>query len=152
MILNDVTLNWTCINQPNTKYTPRWETQAIVSAAQKKVLEGHGLKVKVEEDGTFSMRFKRNCETYAGKANKQPIVLDENKVPITDEIGNGSIGNVQYRVYEYKQYGGGISSDLQAIQVTDLKTYAGKDGDEFSSTSAESTEFGGSEVGDDLPF
>ncbi len=150
MIINDVKLNWLAIHAPDTMFEPQWKVTAVLTEEQAKTLKGQGLKVKKDDDGILSYNFKISCKTFKGEDNKQPLLVDENRVPITGGVGNGSIGNVQYRVYEYKQFGGGIACSLEGVQVTKLIPYSSGES-EFTSVGA-GTEFKEEESIDDVPF
>ncbi|UOF79322.1 single-stranded DNA-binding protein [Caudoviricetes sp.] len=148
-VLNNVEVSWACVQQPNKKFisTGEWSVQinkltkeqADCLQAEAKALHPKGIKIKNEDDGTKSFKFKRKCIRADGVTpNPKPVVLDMSGKEIKELIGNGSICNVQYSfsVYKHATFGEGVTSDLKAIQVIKLVPYGAKeDGSEFSFSS-----------------
>ena len=61
-----------------------------------------------------------------------PKLLDGNKNPIDELVGNGSKVRVQYNEWETSnKYGDFKGLDFQAMQVIDLVQYKSGDGSEF---------------------
>lgn len=131
---------WCSIQEPNTKFEPMWCCDLIVDDKTAKEFSKAGHKVRTnEETGEKSIKFKRKVTTAKGKANRQPVVVDANRNPFTELIGNGSVVNVQYKEYEWNYAGkSGKGLDLQGVQVVEHKPFAGADGAEFE---AEESEF-----------
>jgi len=149
---------WASVQAPNTKYDPVYQVDLIIEDKQVAGAKKAGLKVKKTDDGNV-IRFRRNQFRASGEENQKPVVVDASNRPITDLVGNGSVINVQFTVFEYdNKYGKGTGSDLQGIQVLELVVYGGQDGDEFE-VEEEGNEFtneGGappptSDFDDDLP-
>lgn len=84
-------------------------------------------KVRQEEDGNYAINLTRNAVNAAGK--KQTVrVVDANKEPIKDLIGNGSEGNAIVYSYPWTRGGNsGIKTIILAIQVTNLIKYEPND-------------------------
>ena len=80
-------------------------------------------KPRLVEDGNYAINVTRNPKNSKGQAT--PVrVVDANKQPIKDLIGNGSAGNVIVYSYAYNVGGReGIKTVLIAVQVTDLIKY-----------------------------
>lgn len=135
------TLSWAFINTPDTKFDTNgvWRISVAMADTEAAKLKAAGLKPKRNDDGVFEYKFKRSVKKKKGEGNNtRPVVVDSNLNPLTDLIGNGSEGYVQFAPYTWKNsFGTGTGADLQGIQVTKLVPYAGgnggADGSEFSS-------------------
>ena len=80
------------------------------------------------------MNFKRKVNGPNGMVRKAPMLVDANKVPMDELVGNGSKVKVQYNEWEVSnKYGNFKGLDLQAMQVIDLVQYKSGDGAEFES-------------------
>jgi len=122
---------WASIQAPNTKYDPVYQIDLIIEDKQVAGAKKAGLKIKNTDDGNV-VRFRRNQFRASGEENKKPIVVDEANQPLTDLVGNGSLCNVQFSVFDWKnKFGEGTGVDLQGVQVLELVTFGGADGDEF---------------------
>ena len=146
MILNNVNLSWVKLDAKNPdmgfdKASPQFSL--VASTDEKAVSESWktaGINVKPsEKDGkiVYSVTLKKKIFTDAeGKyATPAPVVVDKQLQPITNtsSIGNGSTGNVQVKFKPYEYMGKkGISVQLLALQVLDIKEYAGGDKIEFA--------------------
>ena len=84
-------------------------------------------KVRQVEDGDYAINLTRNAVNAAGK--KQTVrVVDTNKEPIKDLIGNGSEGNAIVYSYPWTRGGNsGVKTIILAIQVTNLIKYEPSD-------------------------
>jgi len=140
MLLNNVSISWVKFDPMNPdqgfdKKSPQYsctvKTENRIDAeAWKKA--GINVKPSSEENGkvTYSATLKKKIFLDADGKNstKPPAVVDKQLQPITDttSIGNGSIGNAQVRLKPYEYMGKtGISTQLLALQVTELKEYQG---------------------------
>lgn len=122
---------WACIQAPNTKFEPVWNIDLLIEDKQVAGAKKAGLTVKKTENGNL-IRFRRNVIRADGTENDKPVVVDAKKQPITSLVGNGSLVNVQFREYEWKnKFGSGKGYDLQGVQVLSLVTYREQDGDAF---------------------
>lgn len=135
-VLRNVKVRWASVIEPNTKFENRWEIEAILDKAQAATLADHGFKLKTDEDGNPTYRFRRKCEgkrkdggTYAFEA---PKVFDAAKKEFDKLIGNGSVCNIQYNVKETSFAGNAfINGDLVAVQVLQHVTYGEDEVDEL---------------------
>lgn len=145
MLLNNVDLSWVKFDQANPdlgfdKKTPQYScTVKTSNKVDAEAWKKAGINVKpVEENDTvvYSATLKKKIYLDADGKNstKPPAVVDKQLQPITNTntIGNGSRGNVQVRLKPYEYNGKkGISVQLLAVQVTDLKEYQGGESLEF---------------------
>lgn len=130
-VLKKVPVKWAAVQAPNTTFDPCWSVDAVLTKEQAKALQAEGLSPKKDKDGDIILKFKRNVDRADGTQNNPPRVIDASKAAMTDLIGNGSICNIQYNVYEWKwKSKAGVSAGLMAIQVLDLVPYKGAE-DEF---------------------
>ena len=145
MLLNNVVLSWVKLDSKNPdmgfdKKSPQYSV--VVTTEDKAAADlwkSKSLNVKPsEKDGkiVYSVTLKKKIYTDVdGKyATPAPVVVDKQLQPITDtnKIGNGSVGNAQVKFKPYEYMGrSGISVQLLAVQVIDLKEYNGGDKLEF---------------------
>ncbi len=146
MLLNNVELNWVKLDPKNPdmgfdKQSPQFSVVArTVNKLDADAWKKAGINVKPVEEGgviVYSTTLKKKIYTDAdGKYNTPaPAVVDKQLQPITNvqSIGNGSRGNVQIKFKPYEYMGkSGISVQLLALQVTELKEYGGADKLEFA--------------------
>jgi len=135
-VLKNVECKWACIQEPNTKFEPTWEIEALLSSQQAAELAALGFKLKEDDKGTPTYRFKRKVggkKKGGGEFKReQPKVVDASKKPFEGLIGNGSVVNIQYKVMNTEFMGQAfVKGDLCAVQVLKLVSYGGDDGDEF---------------------
>jgi len=147
-VLRKVKVAWVSVQKPNTQFEPAWEVQVTLSkdqaaalSAEAKSLHPKGIKLKKEDDGTFSIRFKRSVERKDGSGNENSppacVGLD-GKTPFTKLIGNGSICNVQYTLVPWNnKFGSGVTSDFKGIQVLEHVAYGVQDGEEFDNEASD---------------
>lgn len=129
---------WASIQTPNTKFDPVYQIDLVIEDKQVAGAKKAGLKIKKTDDGNV-VRFRRPQFRSSGEENKKPVVVDGSNKQLTSLVGNGSLVNVQFSVYEYdNQFGKGTGSDLQGVQVLELVSYTSEDGGEFE---VEDTEF-----------
>ena len=145
MLLNNVDLSWVKLDAANPdmgfdKKSPQFSVVVTTSdKAAADTWKQNGINVKPkEQDGgiVYTATLKKKIYTDAdGKYNTPaPVVVDKQLQPITDvnKIGNGSKGNVQVKFKPYDYMGrSGISVQLLAVQVTEMKEYNGGDSLEF---------------------
>lgn len=131
------TASWAFTKNPDTKFPPAcWRINVAMSDDDAKKIKALGVKIKRNDDGAFEYKFKRNVmNKKTNTPNPAPRVVDAQTNPLDVIIGNGSIVQVQFKPFEWKnEFGKGVSLDLQGIQVLTLVPYAGGDGgasDEF---------------------
>ena len=122
---------WASVLAPNTKFDPVWSIDLVIEDGQVAGAKKAGLKVKKTDDGNV-VRFRRNVNRSDGGENKPPVVVDIHRNPQTVLVGNGSLVNVQFSVFEWSnKFGTGTGVDLQGVQVLSLVEFAGGDGSEF---------------------
>ena len=167
-VLKRVPVKWCFANKVNTQFEPTYEVQVELTPAQAKALveeskevdpKGKGIKIKKEEDGTLTYRFRRKESRPDGTLNHPPVAVGKDgKTPFTENIGNGSICNVQYIFvkYEHPKFGAGVTNDFKGIQVIEHVEYGEKDGGVFEDEGEESytpnTSSKGSDSFDDDDF
>ena len=139
MLMNDVTISWVKFDAANPdmgfdKRSPQYScsvstTNKTDADAWKKA----GVNVKLKEENgkviyTTTLKKKIYLDDNGKNNTKPPAVVDSQLQPIVDttKIGNSSRGNAQIRLKPYSWNGtSGISVQLLALQVTDLKEYQG---------------------------
>tara|TARA_R100001509_G_scaffold124166_2_gene77778 strand:- start:8359 stop:8796 length:438 start_codon:yes stop_codon:yes gene_type:complete len=127
---------WASVTTPNTKYEPVYTVDLVVSDDVAKDFEARGFKTKEitinDEVVGKAITFKRKVNGPNGMVRQSPKLLDANKVPIDELVGNGSKVRVQYNEWETSnKYGDFKGLDFQAMQVIDLVQYKSSDGSEF---------------------
>ncbi len=116
----------------------KWTIDVILNTKAVNKLKEVGLKPKKNEDGEWVFKFKRaRVRKIDGVAKTPPVVVDAYNKPFTGLIGNGSIVNIQFTPIKYKEYGGGITHDLQGVQVVELVSFFPADGEEFTALKEE---------------
>jgi hypothetical protein len=146
-VLNNVSVMWAMVHQPDTKFAPTWKIQAMLSEEQAKKLSEEakavhkkGISIKRDENNVPYFVFKRKVARNDGTENSPPLVCGKGgpKDVFTDNIGNGSICNIQYAFIPYKNsFGEGIVQDLRGVQVIKHVPYSGS---EFEEVDAETQE------------
>ena len=154
-LLREVEVRWASLQEPNTKFNPVWEVEALLEPAQVAHFEKLGCNVKTGKEGERFIRFKKKVSGQKKDGtiyeNFPPKVVDVYKQPFNQLIGNGSVCNISYKDIPYEAFGGGVALRLEAVQVVKHKSYSGSgsDGtDEFDVVEAQTD----SVDEDDLPF
>ena len=129
---------WASVTTPNTKFEPVYTVDLVVSDEVANDFESRGYKVKEitmnDEVVGKALTFNRKVNGPNGMVRQPPKLLDGNKNPIDELVGNGSKVRVQYNEWETSnKYGDFKGLDFQAIQVIDLVQYKSGDGSEFES-------------------
>ena len=127
---------WDSVTTPNTKFEPVYTVDLVVSEDVANDFEARGYKVKEISNGDEvigrAITFKRKVNGPNGMVRQAPKLLDANKNPIDELVGNGSKVKVQYSEWETSnKYGDFKGLDFQAMQVIDLVQYKSSDGSEF---------------------
>jgi len=127
---------WASVTTPNTKFEPVYTVDLVVSEDVANDFEAKGYKVKEISNGDEvigrAITFKRKVNGPNGMVRQAPKLLDANKNPIDELVGNGSKVKVQYSEWETSnKYGDFKGLDFQAMQVIDLVQYKSSDGSEF---------------------
>jgi len=71
--------------------------------------------------------FLKWATDYKGNENSPPIVMDKDKNDFDGRIENGSIVNVQWKLYKYGASKQHVRPMLVAVQVLELAEQAGGD-------------------------
>ena len=123
---------WASVQAPNDKFPPpKYCIDLVVDEATAATLRAEGLKVEEKEGQGLTLKAKRNQFRKDGTLNTKPNVVDANKKPFEDLIGNGSLVNLQYNPYDWEFAGNkGKSADLVGVQVLEHVAFSGTS-DEF---------------------
>ena len=163
-VLKNVKVSWASVQKPNVQFEPAWEIQVHLSDEQAKALQAEakailpkGIKIKNEDDGSKTFRFKRKVLRADGiEENTPPVIcgLGGKDDKFEKLIGNGSICNVQYALVKYDnvKFGKGITTDLKGVQVLEHVPYGVQDGDEFGSANTETKQINKEDSFDDGDF
>lgn len=132
---------WASVTTPNTKFEPVYTVNLVIDDSVAKEFAAKGHKIKQMDEGP-SIVIKRKVTDKSGKPRPAPKLVDSEKQPLNEMVGNGSRVKVQYHEWETSnQYGDFKGLDFQAMQVIDLIPYGDRtddgeelgidDGDEF---------------------
>ena len=153
-VLRAVEVKWASVQKPNVMYDPQWEILAIFNSdeqansflAEAKEIcppKGKVPKLRVEEDGRKGFRFRRRVERADGEGeNQAPLVCGPGGKDdiFTQQIGNGSVCNIQYTFNKYdNKFGKGVTVDLKGVQVLTHVPFGVQDGDEFGEEESKSS-------------
>ena len=122
-IIRDVNFYYAKLDKPVSPFgTDIYDIQLRFPEARKAEMSAYG-KVRQVEDGNWAINLTRKAMN--SKKQKTPVrIVDTDKNPVKDLIGNGSKGNVIAYTYQYDVAGRtGFKTILIAIQVTDLIKY-----------------------------
>ena len=127
---------WANVTTPNTRFEPVYTVDLVVDDSTATNFESRGFKVKDlvinDEKIGKAITIKRKVNGPNGLVRNAPKLVDSNKNPIDDLVGNGSRVKVQYNEWEVEnKFGTFKGLDFQAMQVLDLVSYKSGDGDEF---------------------
>ena len=137
MILQNVELKWVRLvpSQPDKGFdgnTNQWNLQAITrDKEQAESWKAEGLSPKTDNDDIgviYRLNVKKLAEQKDGSPAKPVPVVGGDMMPLDEDdvecIGNGSIGNVKVRLFEYNFQGReGTGVRLEAVQITNLIRY-----------------------------
>ena len=124
---------WPFVTTPNTKYTPEYSVNLVVSEDVADSFRQRGFTIKDMEEGP-AIIIRRKVNGPDGMIRKAPLLLDRFKNPLDGSVGNGSKVKVQYKEWETEWNGKQFKGlDFKAIQVLDLVEYGSSapDGSEF---------------------
>ena len=111
---------WASITVPNTKFKPVYTINVLVDDKTFKEFKDKKCSVKELDEGK-SVVFRRQVTDKNGNSRPVPKLIDKDKKPMTERVGNGSLVKVQYREYPWEYSGrSGTGLDLQAVQVLEL--------------------------------
>ena len=123
-IIRDVKLNYAKVYQAemNPFGKEQFDIQIEFSKDRIDEMTAYG-KVRQLPSGDFALNINRPAVNNKGQNNSIRVVNNE-KAPITDAIGNGSTGNLIVYSYDWSTGGrSGRKTILIAVQVTDLVAY-----------------------------
>ena len=132
-IVRDLDFHWANLTKSHSPFgTEVWDVQIrTTNDDTAKELSDLGVAVKKHDEGYFFANVKRKTVTSKGDKNTPVMVVDANKQPVTEEMGNGSKGHIKLFSYEYSTAGrSGVAAQLSAIQVVDFVEYK-RGGDDF---------------------
>lgn len=145
MILNNAKVKWAKLIQPD-EMSGKWSIDLYLTAEQLEAVKAEGIEPKTDKEGTPFIYAARKPKSNKGTEIPPPRVVDMERKPFKGAIGNGSVCNVIVSFYDWtfqKKTGRGVW--LEAVQVVDLKEYAGRE--DFDGVPA------GAEINEDgLPF
>ena len=147
------TVYWASIQAPNTAYEPEWGLDMLVDDNNRKAFEADGvdIKNKGDERGDF-VHIRQKVSRRDGTQNDAPVVMDGQKKPFKELVGNGSIANVQYTPFEWSMNGkSGVSPILKRVQIVEHVPYAGGNAEDFDVIGTASAPIQET-VSDEVPF
>ena len=122
-VIRDVHFYYAKLDKPVSPFgTEIYDMQVRFPKERIKEMTAYG-KVREVEDGNFAINITRKAKNSKGQ--KTPVrVVDTEKNPIKDLIGNGSSGNIIVYQYDWEVSGRtGTKTILIAVQVTNLIKY-----------------------------
>ncbi len=147
-IVKNATVKWAKVFEPDNTFPPaRWSVNVYPGEVDKAALLKLGVQFRSDDNGEF-FTAKRNVETNAGKKLTPPHVVDANKQPFKDAIGNGSVCNIIVNVYPWT-FGKkkGMGAWLEAVQVVEHVKYQANERVDFEVVPSNAAD-----NGSDLPF
>ena len=122
---------WPFVTTPNTKFTPEYSVNLVVSEDVADSFRQRGSNIKDMNEGP-ALVVRRKVNGPDGMVRNAPKLLDRNRNPMDISVGNGSKVKVQYKEWESVWNGETYKGlDFQAMQVLDLIEYGAPDGSEF---------------------
>ena len=160
IMVKNARVKWAKVHRPDNTFPPaRWSVDVYPNAeGMKEILavvealrepgDKNAFRIKGEDERFFTA--KRNEKTHKGDAKTPPRVVDANRQPFAENIGNGSVCNVIVSFYHYDTFGGGVGCELEAVQVINHVPYKQGDSVDFEATDQQPKSAFGSD--DNLPF
>jgi|TARA_R100001224_G_scaffold72533_1_gene44330 hypothetical protein len=125
------TAYWASVTTPNTTYEPVYTVNLVVDDDTASDFEKRGFPTKDMDEGK-AIVIKRKVNGPNGMVRSAPKLVDGQKNPIDERVGNGSKVKVQYKEWESVWKGKTFKGlDFQAMQVLDLVSVGSVDGGEF---------------------
>jgi len=123
-IIRNVTLNYAKVYKAETNPFGKEQFDIQVEFSKDRIDEMTPFgKVRQLPNGNFALNINRPAVNNKGQNNSIRVVNNE-KAPMTDAIGNGSTGNLIVYSYDWSTGGrSGRKTILIAVQVTDLVPY-----------------------------
>jgi len=130
-VIRNVSFYYAKLDKPVSPFgTDIYDMQVRFPKERIEEMSAYG-KVREVEDGNFAINITRKAKNAKGQATPVRIV-DANKNPITDLIGNGSSGNIIVYQYDWAVSGRtGRKTVLIAVQVTDMIKYVPQEAVDF---------------------
>ena len=127
------TAMWASVHTPNVKFEPAYTIDLVVDEQTYNEYASQGYPAKITDTGQHVLKFKRKQFKNDGTELPKPTVVDANTQPFTQEIGNGSIVNVQFIPGE-SQWGKKTFKKLYlvGVQVLEHVEYKGAGASEFT--------------------
>ena len=127
---------WASVTTPNTRFEPVYTVDLVVEDSVADDFLSRGFRVKDlminDEKVGRAITVKRKVNGPNGLVRNPPKLVDVNKNPMDDLVGNGSRVKVQYNEWEVEnKFGTFKGLDFQGMQVLELVSYKSGDGDEF---------------------
>jgi len=127
---------WASVTTPNTRFEPVYTVDLVVEDSVADDFLSRGFRVKDlminDEKVGRAITIKRKVNGPNGLVRNPPKLVDVNKNPMDDLVGNGSRVKVQYNEWEVEnKFGTFKGLDFQGMQVLELVSYKSGDGDEF---------------------
>ena len=122
-VIRNVSFYYAKLDKPVAPFgTDIYDMQVRFPESRKTEMSAFG-KVREVEDGMFAINITRKAMN--AKKEKTPVrVVDSDKKPIKDLLGNGSEGNIIVYQYDWEVQGRtGRKTVLIAVQVTKLLKY-----------------------------
>ena len=92
--LDGVKVKYVYTRDPDVKYDPCWKVTCVLDDEMKTELLAEGFNVRQDGDGDWILTAKRKVSLKGGKQQDPPTVVDAQKAPFNEIIGNGSTCNV----------------------------------------------------------
>ena len=125
------TAYWASVTTPNTTYEPVYTVNLVVDDETAESFKSRGYSVKEMDEGQ-ALIIKRKVNGPNGMVRQAPKLVDAQKNPLDERVGNGSKVKVQYKEWESVWKGKTFKGlDFQAMQVLDLVSVGTADGAEF---------------------
>lgn len=120
---------WASVSVPNIKFDPVYTINLVIDDQEAQEFAAKGFKVKQLEEGPCIV-IKRKVTNKKGVKNSVPKLVNKDKEPMNELIGNGSRVRVQYKPWDVSnQFGDFQGLDLQAVQVLELVAYGDSSAD-----------------------
>lgn len=110
-----------------------WSINIYPTDEDRDTLMAHGVNPKEDKEGNEYWLAKRSTKTKAGKDAKPVPVVNGRKEPVSEDIGNGSVCNINVTMFPWtKGRQKGVKLYLNAVQVVNLVPYnSGGGADDF---------------------
>jgi hypothetical protein len=122
-VIRNVNFYYAKLDKPVSPFgTEIYDLQVRFPKERVQEMSAYG-KVREVEDGNFAINITRKAKNAKGQ--KTPVrIVDTEKNPVKDLIGNGSEGNIIVYQYDWNVSGRtGTKTILIAVQVTNLIKY-----------------------------